>query len=473
MMRKTAFIKTNVLQTQGCIKCSNCMTICPLVAPTGWGTETFIQLTRFPQILTYDPLFYCFYCQLCPDVCPMNIDVPRAVEEMKERFNREEGGRLINLLLSQADLMTRMGSRTDPVSNVLLNSPLARAFLERTLGIDRRRNFPEFERQTFRQWFSRRSQEITPASSGRIQISSTTEESFQAAQPQEVTGQGVERPSAGATQPSRERENHNEAQALAKGPVVETVRTHPAARLPGKGLRVAYFVGCFADRCDPQLAQTLVKILEQNGIEVIVPEQKCCGLPQLAYGRTQDFHQNARFNLKVLSQAVREGYQVVTACASCALALTKEYPHFLAMEEAKVVAERSFEICEYLLMLRNEGRLALDLKEVPLRVAYKVPCHAIALGTQQAGLRLVDLVPGLTREEIQDNCCGIGGTFGFKHESFDIAMKIGERLFREIEKAEVDRVITTCPTCKLQIEQGTGIQTIHPLELLSTAYWVE
>ncbi|GFP25073.1 heterodisulfide reductase-related iron-sulfur binding cluster [Candidatus Hakubella thermalkaliphila] len=473
MARKVALARAIIPQTEKCIKCNNCMTICPLAAPTSWGTETFVQLTRFPHLLTYDPLFYCFYCQLCPDVCPMNIDVPRAVEEMKERFNREERGRLINFLLSQADLMTRMGSRTDPVSNILLRFPLARAFLEKTVGIDRRRDFPEFERQTFRQWFSRRSQEIAPASSGRIQISSTTEESSQAAQPREVTGQGVERPSAGATQPSREREDHDKAPPWAKKPFVGIANTQPAAPLPSKDLKVAYFVGCFADRCDPQLAQTLVKILEQNGIEVIVPEQKCCGLPQLAYGRTQDFHKNAGFNLKVLSQAVREGYQIVTACDSCALALKREYPHFLPTEEARVVAGRSFEICEYLLMLRYEGKLALDLKEVPLRVTHKTPCHAIAQGTQQAGLRLVDLVPGLTRVEIQDNCCGIGGTFGFKHESFDISMKIGERLFREIEKAEVDRVITTCPTCKLQIEQGTGIQTIHPLELLSTAYWVE
>ncbi|MBT9176066.1 MAG: Anaerobic glycerol-3-phosphate dehydrogenase subunit C [Firmicutes bacterium] len=284
-----------------------------------------------------------------------------------------------------------------------------------------------------------------------------------------MIGQGIKKTSAG-TRPGHNRESHNRTQVLMREPFVRVARGHPTTGLPSKDLRVAYFVGCFADRCNPQLAQTLVKILEQNGIEVIVPEQKCCGLPQLAYGRTQDFHQNARFNLKVLSQAVREGYHVVTACTSCALVLKKEYPHFLPTEEAKLVAQRSFEICEYLLMLRNEGKLILDLKELSLRVAYKVPCHAIAQGTQQAGLRLVDLVPGLTRVEIQDNCCGIGGTFGFKHESFDISMKIGERLFREIEKAKVDRVITTCPTCKLQIEQGTGIQTIHPLELLSMAY---
>lgn len=469
MMRETAFAKIISRDTEKCIKCNNCLTVCPLASSTGWGTETFVQLTRFPQILTYDPLFYCFYCQLCPDVCPMNIDVPRAVEEMKERFNREERGRLVNLLLSQADLTTRMGSRTDPISNVLLRSPLARAFLEKTLGIDRRRNFPTFQHRTFRQWFSRRAQRMGRTYSERIHIRYLAESPCHVAQEQEMIGQGIKKTSAG-TKPDYNRESPNSTQVLMKEPFVRGGRGHPLASLPSEDLRVAYFVGCFADRCNPQLAQTLVKILEQNGIEVIVPEQKCCGLPQLAYGRTQDFHENARFNLKVLSQVVRDGYQVVTACDSCALALKKEYPHFLPTEEAKLVAQRSFEICEYLLMLRNEGKLALDLKEVPLRVAYKAPCHAIARGTQQAELRLVDLVPGLTRKEIQDNCCGIGGTFGFKHESFDISMKIGKRLFREIERVKVDRVITTCPTCKLQIEQGTGIQTIHPLELLSTAY---
>ncbi|GFP26728.1 MAG: Fumarate reductase iron-sulfur subunit [Firmicutes bacterium] len=158
---------------ENCIECLVCLSACPVVAsdPRYLGPAALAAAHRiiveprgadllFIQQLVDDDhgCWRCFYCQLC-NVCPMNIDSPRAVVEMKERFSR---GKLVNLLLSQADLMTRMGSRTDPVSNVLLNFPLARAFLERTLGIDRRRNFPKFQRQTFRQWFSRRTHSRGP-----------------------------------------------------------------------------------------------------------------------------------------------------------------------------------------------------------------------------------------------------------------------------------------------------------------------
>jgi len=42
--------------------------------------------------------------------------------------------------------------------------------------------------------------------------------------------------------------------------------------------KVAYFVGCFADYNSPSTGKALVKVLEMNGIEVVIPEQDCCGI---------------------------------------------------------------------------------------------------------------------------------------------------------------------------------------------------
>jgi hypothetical protein len=33
-----------------------------------------------------------------------------------------------------------------------------------------------------------------------------------------------------------------------------------------------------------------------------------------------------------------------------------------------------------------------------------------------------------------------------------------------------NQAVSDCPKCNLQIEQGTGIEAVHPLELLAKAY---
>ncbi|MGC8810825.1 MAG: heterodisulfide reductase-related iron-sulfur binding cluster, partial [bacterium] len=70
----------------------------------------------------------------------------------------------------------------------------------------------------------------------------------------------------------------------------------------------------------------------------------------------------------------------------------------------------------------------------------------------------------------QDRCCGLAGTFGLKKKYFDLSLEIGRPLLEEIRQSEVDIVATSCPACAIQISQGTGIKTIHPIILLKEAY---
>ena len=64
----------------------------------------------------------------------------------------------------------------------------------------------------------------------------------------------------------------------------------------------------------------------------------------------------------------------------------------------------------------------------------------------------------------------MGGTFGIKETGFDKSMKIGETLFEQIRNYDAQYVLTDCPTCKIQIEQGTGIKVIHPVSIIKKAY---
>jgi glycerol-3-phosphate dehydrogenase subunit C len=71
--------------------------------------------------------------------------------------------------------------------------------------------------------------------------------------------------------------------------------------------------------------------------------------------------------------------------------------------------------------------------------------------------------------EAEDGCCGIGGTFGFKAKNRMVSDGVGGPLFESIRNSGARVVITECPTCKIQISQGTGLRVFHPVELLRDA----
>ena len=83
--------------------------------------------------------------------------------------------------------------------------------------------------------------------------------------------------------------------------------------------KVAYFPGCFARFNDVNgEAQATLKVLEKNGVEVLVPEQKCCGIAMITVGSEEDARKNARFNVEALAPLVKQGYEIVASAPSCA-----------------------------------------------------------------------------------------------------------------------------------------------------------
>ena len=49
-------------------------------------------------------------------------------------------------------------------------------------------------------------------------------------------------------------------------------------------------------------------------------------------------------------------------------------------------------------------------------------------------------------------------------------MKIGKRLFDEINESDVDQLVTGCGACSMQIYQGTARDSFPPIELIARAY---
>ena len=56
-----------------------------------------------------------------------------------------------------------------------------------------------------------------------------------------------------------------------------------------------------------------------------------------------------------------------------------------------------------------------------------------------------------------------------KNEYYGISQSVGNELFRIIDEAKPDFVVTDCETCKWQIEMNTKYKVIHRLSLLAEA----
>ncbi|HTU25230.1 MAG TPA: FAD-linked oxidase C-terminal domain-containing protein [Pirellulales bacterium] len=103
---------------------------------------------------TYD---LCLGCKGCKAECPSNVDVAKLKMEFLSHYYAQNGTPREVRLMADAARLNRWGSALAPVSNWLARLPGAGWLAERTLGIDRRRPLPRFERQHFARWFRSRS----------------------------------------------------------------------------------------------------------------------------------------------------------------------------------------------------------------------------------------------------------------------------------------------------------------------------
>lgn len=234
--------------------------------------------------------------------------------------------------------------------------------------------------------------------------------------------------------------------------------------------KVAYFVGCYATYNAPEVAKSFIKVMEFNGIEVVKPDQKCCGVPMFANGQLKQGLKNANFNIQSFLEYTRQGYDIVVTCTSCTLALKKEYVSFLNTEDSKELASRVYDADEYLRLLMENGELNTNFATIDEKAGYYSPCHMKAQGIGNPAMDILELIPGYGIQDVGAGCCGQCGTFGFKVEKYDVSMKIGSKMAEAVNEVNSDYTVTECGMCKNQLDQLTDKPVKHPMEILAAAY---
>jgi len=258
-------------------------------------------------------------------------------------------------------------------------------------------------------------------------------------------------------------------------PSFETDRISEGKRVtvPVTRCSVAYFAGCFELFNDSDIARAALEVLAAMGCEVVIPTQRCCGIPKISAGNVKGALKDMRFNLGVLAPLVEAGYTVTSGCPSCVLTLTDDYPELAQGDDrGRQVAEHTKDLHSLLLDLNeeNDGRdKELFKPSSGRRLAYHAPCHLRAAGKGDVPRRLLEQMLGLKFAVTNATCCGMGGTYGLKSANAETSALIAKEAFDRIKASGAEAVVTSCGMCRTQLAAGTGLPVYHPIQLLAEA----
>jgi glycerol-3-phosphate dehydrogenase subunit C len=237
-----------------------------------------------------------------------------------------------------------------------------------------------------------------------------------------------------------------------------------------KGIKkIAYFYGCYINTNEVDVGKATVQVLEANGFEVTLPPQRCCGIPMLGNGDFKGAKKMANYNIPSFLNTIHSGLDIIFSSTSCGHMIKHEYSHLLSIPGAEEVAQHIFDIFEFLHNLKESNGFNTHFKEISLKAAYFAPCHLRALGIGLPALQILHLIPGLKIDNIEADCCGMGGIFGFKKEKYEISQEIGRDLAEAIDRLKPEIILSDCEGCRMQIRHLTGLKALHPIQILRDA----
>ena len=239
-----------------------------------------------------------------------------------------------------------------------------------------------------------------------------------------------------------------------------------------KGAHAALFVTCLVDLFRPSIGFAAVKLLEEAGCRVSVPEaQTCCGQPAYNSGDRDMALALARQTIAAL-----EGFDFVVApSGSCGGMIKHHYPQLLAEDaewapRANALAARTFELTQF---LAEQCGITDFGARLDGHCTYHDSCSSLReMNVKAAPRQLLAKVDGLTLTEMQetDACCGFGGTFCVKFP--DISNSMAARKVASIDATGADLLLAGDLGCLMNLagkmkRDGSRIRVRHVAEVLA------
>lgn len=355
------------------------------------------------QMLKYY-LSLCVNCKMCSVECPAGVDISTLVIEARAQLAKHIGYSAVEMMLIHNRLMSLLGCTFAPLSNWLMAWPGVRWIMEKTVGLDRHRPLPRFERGQF----VRKAQYLT------------TEP-----MPQKPIDKVVYFVDAfvNFNDHSLGFDVLNILRALGVYVVVPPQRPAP---MPA-------FVYGDIEKTRRDIAYSVKHIAPyaSAGWSVVCSEPSAA----LLLSHEMRLIDNSK-DAKGISEKTVElvGYIYDLIC---------RHPAIRACWQNSAAKWQTW------------------------RIAYHMPCHLRPLRSGSLTLKLLADLAGLEVIDLNSGCCGLAGTAGMQAKKRALADGIGKSLKEKIDLVQPEMILTECAACKMQIETMTKAPVLHPISLLA------
>jgi FAD/FMN-containing dehydrogenase/Fe-S oxidoreductase len=429
----------------GCLKQTGIM--CPTFMATGEevmstrGRANIIRAALELRVNGHDPLksaeldaalSNCLSCKGCTPECPSNVNLALLKAEILYARYKRDGLPLRERIVSNVDLLGRIGCAMPSLANRLLDSKPMRVVIEKTIGLSARRSLPHYANQRFDRWFAKHAV-------------------------------------AGVADPGQQR-------ALA---------TQSTTAVTDRGYnrgKVILWDDTFVRYHEPHVGIAAVKVLEALGFEVVlVKNRRCCGRPAFSQGNLDAAAKLAKHNVSQLSTLPPSpGYGAASNSQlsaapilflepSCWSMFVEDYRE-LKIEGTDDVAKRSFLFEKFIDDLLAQEPDALRFNDRPTTIAIHPHCHAKAIMDPAFMRRLAERLPGRKARVFDTACCGMAGAFGALAEKYDVSIQVAQRLLDQIDNQPPGTdIIASGTSCRHQITDLSKTRPKHMAELVAEA----
>jgi Fe-S oxidoreductase len=241
---------------------------------------------------------------------------------------------------------------------------------------------------------------------------------------------------------------------------------------------VVLFVDTFNGFFESDNARAALRVLQAAGYTVhVAAKQKadgkhlCCGRTYLSSGMVDEAKAKATELLDALHPLAAKGIAIVGLEPSCLLSMRDEMTTMGFGERARVLAQQSLLLEEFLAREAAAGRLAAlkgKLKPLDKPVLVHGHCHQKAFGAVSPVLDVLKLIPGVQPQLIDSSCCGMAGSFGYEASHHAVSMEMAELSLLPAVRSAPDAIVVADGTsCRHQIHDGAQRQALHAAVVLA------